>query len=113
MLVQLSRHGYAGSAYGVKSNGNGTARLSLLGLTGVVNDRLVVRVRAVGEVHANNVETGFDIVSLRAWTLSTSESSVPVLSMLMASGELVLGPASCQRAVFVSCRVASSYQWCR
>jgi hypothetical protein len=66
LLVQLSRHDYAGSAYGVKSNSNGTARLGLLGLTGVVNDRLVVLVRAVGEVHANNVETGFAGVSLGA-----------------------------------------------
>jgi hypothetical protein len=90
----------AGSAYGVKSNGNGTASLGLLGLTSVVNDRLVVLVRAVGEVHANNVETGFAGVSLGALTPSRSESSIPVLSMLMASGELVLGPASCQRTFF-------------
>lgn len=41
-------------ALGVKSNGELTARLNLLGFTGVVNDRLVVLVRAVGEVHANN-----------------------------------------------------------
>lgn len=31
-------------AYGVKGNGNGTASLGSLGLTGVVNDRLVVLV---------------------------------------------------------------------
>lgn len=44
--------------HGVKGNGKGTAGLSTLGLTGVVNDRLVVLIGAVGEVHANNVKTG-------------------------------------------------------
>ena len=34
----------SGLAYSVKGNGNGTASLGLLGLTGVVNDRLVVLV---------------------------------------------------------------------
>jgi hypothetical protein len=48
--------------YSVKSNGKRTARLSLLGLTGVVNDRLVVLVRAMREVHADHVQTGCFLV---------------------------------------------------
>jgi hypothetical protein len=47
------------ATHGVKSNGKGTALLSLLGLTGVVDDRLVVLIRAVREVHADNVETSY------------------------------------------------------
>ena len=49
--------------YGVKSDGKGTARLGLLGLTSVVNDGLVVLVRSVGEVHADHVKAGFTLVS--------------------------------------------------
>ena len=44
-------------SYGVEGNGQRPAGLRLLGLARVVNDRLVVLVRAVGEVHADDVET--------------------------------------------------------
>jgi hypothetical protein len=42
---------------GVKGDGDLTTGLNSLGLTGVVNDGLVVLVGAVGEVHADNVQT--------------------------------------------------------
>lgn len=45
-------------ALGVESNGAGTAGVSGDGLAGIVNYGLVVLVGAVGEVHANDVETG-------------------------------------------------------
>jgi hypothetical protein len=45
-------------ALGVKSNGDWSARLSALCLAGVVDDRLVVCVLSVGEVHADDVKTG-------------------------------------------------------
>lgn len=45
-------------ALGVESNGDRTAGVSGDGLTGIVNDGLVVLVGAMGEVHANDVETG-------------------------------------------------------
>jgi hypothetical protein len=45
--------------HGVKSNGNRTSGLDSLGLPGVVDDRLVVLIRAVREVHANDVETSY------------------------------------------------------
>ena len=44
-------------ALGVKSNGERATGLCPLGLARVVDDRLVVLVRAVGEVHADNIET--------------------------------------------------------
>lgn len=46
-------------AYGVKSNGDGAARLESLSLAGVVDNRLVVLVGTVGEVHADNVKAGW------------------------------------------------------
>lgn len=49
------------ATHGVKSNGKGAALLSLLGLTGVVDDGLVVLIRAVREVHADNVETSYGL----------------------------------------------------
>ena len=45
-------------ALGVKGNGNRTTALDLLSLAGVVDDGLVVLVRPVGEVHANDIEAG-------------------------------------------------------
>lgn len=45
-------------AFSIKGNGNWTAALDLLSLASIVNHRLVVFVGAVGEVHANNIETG-------------------------------------------------------
>jgi hypothetical protein len=46
-------------ALGVEGNGKRPACLVLLGLAGVINNRLVVVVRAVGEVHANDIEPSF------------------------------------------------------
>lgn len=47
------------TTHGVKSNGKGTALLSLLGLTGVVDNGLVVLIRTVREVHTDNVKTSY------------------------------------------------------
>lgn len=44
LLAQLFHDEHAVSAYGIKSDGNGAAGLGSLGLTSVVNDRLVVLV---------------------------------------------------------------------
>lgn len=79
------------ATYGVKSNGKGTALLSLLSLTGVVDDGLVVLIRAVREVHADNVETSY---CLSACVIFPSGSSIPIplRSALIFSVELVLGP---------------------
>lgn len=57
VLVVLGDTGSDLGALGVESNGQGSALELLLGLSGVLNDGLVVLVRAVGEVHSNNVET--------------------------------------------------------
>lgn len=77
--------------HGVKSNGKGTAGLDLLGLTGVVDDGLVVLIRAVREVHADNVETSCE---LSVWTpyLLVIYIPIPLRSALIFSVELVLGP---------------------
>ena len=79
------------ATYGVESNGKGTALLSLLGLTGVVDNGLVVLIRAVREVHADNVETSY---CLSACVIFPSGSSIPIplRSALIFSVELVLGP---------------------
>jgi hypothetical protein len=46
-------------ALGVQSNGNLASGLNLLCLASIVDDGLMILVRAVGEVHAHNVETRF------------------------------------------------------
>ena len=43
---------------GIKSNSDVAAVVSLFGLAGVLDDRLVVLVRSVGKVHADDVKTG-------------------------------------------------------
>lgn len=55
--VTLSVTGSDLRALGIKSNGDLAAGLGSLGLAGIVDDRLVVLVRTVGEVHTDNVET--------------------------------------------------------
>ena len=44
--------------YCIKGNGQRTARYLALGFSGMVDDRLVVFVCPVGEVHAHDVESG-------------------------------------------------------
>ena len=63
---------------GVQSNGQWSTWVQFFGLSGVVNDRLVVFVRTVREVHTDNVQTslsqsnqGFWVVGL--WTDGTND----------------------------------------
>lgn len=53
ILVILHETGSDLGALGVEGNGDGSEGLAGGGLTSVVNDRLVVLVRTVGEVHTD------------------------------------------------------------
>lgn len=59
VLVVLGDSGSDLGALGVESNGQGSALELLLGLSSVLNHGGVVLVRAVREVHSDNVETGW------------------------------------------------------
>lgn len=59
VLLVLGDTGSDLGTLGVKSNGQGSALELLLGLSGVLNDGLVVLVRTVREVHSDNVESGW------------------------------------------------------
>lgn len=59
VLVFLGDSGSDLGALGVQSNGQGSALELLLGLSGVLDHGGVVLVRAVREVHSDNVETGW------------------------------------------------------
>lgn len=77
VLVVLGETGSDLGALGVEGNGEGSALELLLGLSGVLNHRLVVLVRAVREVHSHNVETGWVSIwnighSSITWSISLS-----------------------------------------
>lgn len=71
-------------ALGVESDGNLAARLGSFSGAGVVDDRLVILVRAMGKVHTDNIETGapegIDGLNLiRLWTNGADNGSAPVV----------------------------------
>lgn len=75
-------------ALGVEGNGNLATRASLFGSTSIINDRLVVLVAAVGEVHADNIETSFtelvdglDRVCLGSYGADNGGSAVVLLRL--------------------------------
>lgn len=121
-----------GGAYGVQSNGQGTADLGGRSLAGVVNHGLVVLkqllatvseilflrctnlIRAVGEVHADNVQASCELSANHGGRGVTLNA--PLRSMLIFSAELVLGPGMRKSAWRISRRgpgAKGTYQWCR
>ena len=80
-------------ALGIQRNSNLTSLLDLLSLAGMINHRLVVFVGAVGEVHANDIETSYTelIDSLNGVCLGTNcadnRRSAVVLGWLELEGE--------------------------
>lgn len=86
-------------ALGVEGNGERATFLDFGGFAGMVDDGLVVLVRAVGEVHADDIETSWDSQILMD-NLPGFHSAVPLRSALIFSTEFVLGPEQRGRSVF-------------